>query len=86
MADCKCIAECDTAGSWGRLAVADPDISSSSRNVSYCTSVERAYAFPRVRNAVARLLLQFKMAGTASVAVCAVDMDAGGIKTAVHLR
>jgi hypothetical protein len=37
-------------------------------------SLERAYALPRVRLAVARLLLDFGTARPASVAVCTASM------------
>jgi hypothetical protein len=44
------------------------------------SSLERAYAFPRGRVAVARLLLDFGKARPASVTVCAVELSAACIQ------
>jgi hypothetical protein len=50
------------------------------RESNPCTSFERAYAFPRVPDAVTTLLRDSGPPRPASVAVCTVDIDAGGIK------
>jgi hypothetical protein len=54
------------------------------RESNLCTSLKRAYAFPRVRLAVARLLLEFRRWPPASQDRVSVADESAKIFTATH--